>query len=92
MAAIGYFISSEEHPPHNLVRYAQQAESAGFTYAMHPGNLRRLIDDRPISIRVPPMRSWGSWARTVHRVRVHGTDPERLVDVPDSARAWTGEV
>jgi G6PDH family F420-dependent oxidoreductase len=29
----GYALSSEEHPPNDLVRYAQRAEAAGFTFA-----------------------------------------------------------
>jgi len=31
MAEIGYFLSSEEHGPAELVRQAQLAEQAGFT-------------------------------------------------------------
>jgi coenzyme F420-dependent glucose-6-phosphate dehydrogenase len=34
MVEIGYSLSCEEHPPSDLVRYAQQAEAAGFNYAM----------------------------------------------------------
>jgi coenzyme F420-dependent glucose-6-phosphate dehydrogenase len=34
MIEIGYSLSCEEHPPADLVRYAQQAEEAGFAYAM----------------------------------------------------------
>jgi coenzyme F420-dependent glucose-6-phosphate dehydrogenase len=34
MIEIGYSLSCEEHPPTDLVRYAQQAEDAGFAYAM----------------------------------------------------------
>jgi coenzyme F420-dependent glucose-6-phosphate dehydrogenase len=34
MANIGYKLSSEEHPPNDLVQYARQAEAAGFTFAM----------------------------------------------------------
>jgi G6PDH family F420-dependent oxidoreductase len=33
MSEIGYFLSSEEHRPSDLVRYAQQAEQAGFSSA-----------------------------------------------------------
>ena len=33
MSEIGYFLSSEEHPPSALVRYARQAEEAGFASA-----------------------------------------------------------
>jgi G6PDH family F420-dependent oxidoreductase len=34
MIEIGYSLSCEEHPPSDLVRYAQQAEDSGFAYAM----------------------------------------------------------
>lgn len=34
MVRIGYALSSEEHAPSDLVRYAQQAEEAGFTFAL----------------------------------------------------------
>ncbi len=34
MIEIGYSLSCEEHPPLDLVRYAQQAEEFGFAYAM----------------------------------------------------------
>ncbi len=43
MSEIGYFLSSEEHGPSDLVAYARQAEEAGFTSAwvsdhFHPWN------------------------------------------------------
>ena len=31
---LGYWLSSEEHPPGDLVRFAQQAEAAGFSFAL----------------------------------------------------------
>jgi G6PDH family F420-dependent oxidoreductase len=31
---LGYALSSEEHPPPDLVRYARRAEEAGFSYAL----------------------------------------------------------
>lgn len=34
MPEIGYALSSEEHQPNNLVRFAQMAEDAGFTFAL----------------------------------------------------------
>src|SRR6185295_4301896 len=34
MAQIGYALSSEEHAPNALVRYARQAEDAGFEFAL----------------------------------------------------------
>src|SRR5919205_2130271 len=33
MTEFGYSLSSEEHLPNDLVRYAQRAEAAGFTFA-----------------------------------------------------------
>ncbi len=34
MPEIGYALSSEEHPPNDLVAFARRAEEAGFTYAL----------------------------------------------------------
>lgn len=34
MLEIGYKLCSEEHGPNDLIRYAQQAEAVGFTFAM----------------------------------------------------------
>ena len=34
MPEIGYALSSEEHPPNDLVRFAKLAEDAGFTYGL----------------------------------------------------------
>jgi len=34
MVEIGYALSSEEHPPRDLVHHAQAAEAAGFTFAL----------------------------------------------------------
>src|SRR5256885_5190003 len=34
MIEIGYKLCSEEHGPQDLVRFAQRAEAAGFTFAM----------------------------------------------------------
>ncbi len=34
MVELGYALSSEEHAPNDLVRYAQRAEQAGFTFAL----------------------------------------------------------
>ncbi|MCB0061544.1 MAG: TIGR03557 family F420-dependent LLM class oxidoreductase [Caldilineaceae bacterium] len=34
MVELGYALSSEEHMPNDLVRYAQQAEAVGFTFAL----------------------------------------------------------
>jgi len=34
MVEMGYSLACEEHPPNDLVRYAQRAEAAGFTFAL----------------------------------------------------------
>ena len=34
MVELGYALSSEEHPPNDLVRLAQRAEESGFTFAL----------------------------------------------------------
>ena len=34
MPELGYSLSSEEHGPRDLVRFAKAAEDAGFTYAL----------------------------------------------------------
>jgi G6PDH family F420-dependent oxidoreductase len=34
MAELGYALSSEEHTPNDLVRYARRAEESGFTFAL----------------------------------------------------------
>ena len=41
---LGYAISSEEHAPNDLVRYAQMAEEAGFTFAMISDHFHPWID------------------------------------------------
>ncbi len=44
MVRLGYALSSEEHRPNDLVRYAQQAEEAGFTYALISDHYHPWID------------------------------------------------
>src|SRR5688500_446717 len=34
MTEFGYALSSEEHPPNDLVKYAKRAEEEGFTFAL----------------------------------------------------------
>ena len=41
---IGYWLSSEEHTPNDLVQYARQAESVGFTYAQISDHFHPWID------------------------------------------------
>src|ERR687884_1141288 len=44
MAAIGYALSSEEHGPRDLVRYAQMAEEAGFGFALISDHYHPWVD------------------------------------------------
>jgi G6PDH family F420-dependent oxidoreductase len=44
MVQIGYAISSEEHPPLDLVRHAQRAEEAGFPFALISDHFHPWVD------------------------------------------------
>jgi len=44
MTEIGYALSSEEHPPNDLVRYARQAEDAGFSFAAISDHYHPWVD------------------------------------------------
>ena len=44
MVAFGFAISSEEHPPHDLVAQAQMAEAAGFEFAMISDHFHPWVD------------------------------------------------
>jgi coenzyme F420-dependent glucose-6-phosphate dehydrogenase len=44
MIEIGYWLSSEEHAPNDLVRYARRAEEVGFTFAMISDHYHPWID------------------------------------------------
>jgi G6PDH family F420-dependent oxidoreductase len=44
MPRIGYALSSEEHRPADLVRYARRAEQAGFTFALISDHFHPWID------------------------------------------------
>jgi coenzyme F420-dependent glucose-6-phosphate dehydrogenase len=44
MVQIGYSISSEEHPPLDLVRHARRAEEAGFPYALISDHYHPWVD------------------------------------------------
>lgn len=46
MTELGYALSSEEHRPNDLVRYAQHAEQAGFTFAMISDHYHPWIDQQ----------------------------------------------
>lgn len=44
MVELGYTLSSEEHRPNDLVRHAQQAEEAGFRYALISDHYHPWVD------------------------------------------------
>jgi coenzyme F420-dependent glucose-6-phosphate dehydrogenase len=44
MFQIGYALSSEEHPPNDLIRYARRAEEVGFTFALISDHYHPWID------------------------------------------------
>jgi coenzyme F420-dependent glucose-6-phosphate dehydrogenase len=46
MFALGYALSSEEHAPADLVRYARQAEEAGFAFALISDHYHPWIDQQ----------------------------------------------
>ena len=46
MTELGYALSSEEHPPLDLVRYARQAEEAGFTFALISDHFHPWLDQQ----------------------------------------------
>lgn len=68
MAEIGYAMSSEEHHPTDLVRQAQQAEAAGFTFALISDHYHPWVDQQGHNPFV-----WsviGGIAQTTRRLRV----------------------
>ena len=46
MPEIGYALSSEEHPPNDLVRLAKMAEDSGFTFALISDHYHPWIDQQ----------------------------------------------
>ena len=44
MVQLGYALSSEEHPPADLIHYAQRAEEVGFTFALVSDHYHPWID------------------------------------------------
>lgn len=68
MLEIGYKLCSEEHTPNELVRYAERAEDAGFTFAMISDHFHPWTDEQGQSPFV-----WsviGAIAQATKRLRV----------------------
>src|SRR5262245_20841093 len=68
MSEIGYALSSEEHDPNDLVRYAQRAEQVGFTFALISDHYHPWIDRQGHSPFVWSMI--GGIAHTTQRPRL----------------------
>jgi G6PDH family F420-dependent oxidoreductase len=68
MLELGYSLSSEEHPPSDLVRFAQRAEQAGFSFALISDHFHPWISKQGQSPFV-----WsviGAIAATTNRLRL----------------------
>lgn len=68
MLEIGYKLCSEEHGPNDLIRYAQQAEAVGFTFAMVSDHFHPWTDQQGQSPFV-----WsvvGAIAHATKRIRI----------------------
>src|ERR671931_25988 len=46
MVELGYALSSEEHTPNDLVRYAQRAEEVGFAFALISDHYHPWLDQQ----------------------------------------------
>src|SRR5688500_17815389 len=46
MVELGYALSSEEHTPNDLVKYAQRAEVVGFTFALISDHYHPWLDQQ----------------------------------------------
>ena len=68
MAAIGYTLSSEEHGPRELVKYARRAEQAGFDFASISDHFHPWVDHQGSSPFVWAVL--GGIAATTERLRV----------------------
>jgi G6PDH family F420-dependent oxidoreductase len=68
MTAWGYTLSSEEHPPGDLVRQAQQAEAAGFDFLTISDHFHPWIDEQGHSPFVWTVL--GAVAQATSRVRI----------------------
>ena len=79
MIQLGYSLSCEEHRPNDLVRYAQRAEEAGFTYAMISDHYHPWIS-RPTPADRRPRRA-GIQSRADHRRRRETSARRRLPDL-----------
>lgn len=68
MTELGYALSSEEHPPNDLVRYAKRAEDTGFGFALISDHFHPWVDRQGQSPFV-----WnviGAIAATTERLRL----------------------
>jgi G6PDH family F420-dependent oxidoreductase len=68
MVTVGYALSSEEHPPQDLVRHARRAEDAGFPYALISDHFHPWIDRQGHCPMVWPVI--GAIAQATERLRL----------------------
>ncbi len=68
MPTIGYTLSSEEHPPHDVVRFARLAEDAGFPYALVSDHFHPWVSAQGHSPFV--WTTLGGIAQSTERLRV----------------------
>ena len=68
MPEIGYALSSEEHPPNDLVAFARRAEEAGFTHALISDHFHPWVDAQGHSAFV--WSTLGAIAHSTERLRV----------------------
>src|ERR671935_436305 len=68
MVELGYALSSEEHTPNDLVRYAQRAEEVGFAFALISDHYHPWLDQQGQSPFVWSVL--GGIAATTQRLRL----------------------
>jgi coenzyme F420-dependent glucose-6-phosphate dehydrogenase len=68
MPEIGYALSSEEHPPNDLVDFARRAEEVGFTYALISDHFHPWVSAQGESPFV--WATLGGIARSTERIRL----------------------
>src|ERR671922_500741 len=68
MVAFGYALSSEEHAPNDLVRFARRAEEVGFSFALISDHYHPWLDQQGQSPFV--WTTLGAIAQATRRLRV----------------------
>jgi coenzyme F420-dependent glucose-6-phosphate dehydrogenase len=86
MVELGYALSSEEHAPNDLVRYARAAEQAGFEFALVSDHFHPWVDRQgespfvwPFSAGSPDQEGFFEFYEREILPRVAGVNPRRAV-------------